>query len=213
MSLRCNSLTRRGSEVSSGLRRSFFATLVATAVLGGCTFQRQPPPSDADDSAGGAEEQAGASDAAEAVVGMLHASAESWNRGDLDGFMDDYWRSEALTFSGSEGVTRGWDGVKERYLRSYWAPGAERDSLRFEDLEVTLLGKEHALALGRYVLYRPEGPADVVGQAEESGVEEITSTGFFSLVLGWTGARWEILHDHTSAAEDDSPGPQEGGPE
>lgn len=121
------------------------------------------------------------------VVEMLHASTASWNQGDLDGFLDDYWRSEDLTFSGGTGVTRGWEGVRARYLRSYWAPGATRDSLRFVDLEVTALGDDHALALGRYVLYRP---------GEE---EAVTNTGHFSLVLRREDGAWKIIHDHTSA--------------
>lgn len=132
--------------------------------------------------AGGSQEMVAAE-----VTEMLHRSAESWNAGDLEGFLDDYWRSDALTFSGGTGVTRGWEAVRERYLRSYWAPGAARDSLRFEGLEVMPLGEDHALALGRYVLYRLEG-----GEAE-------TGTGQFSLVLRRVDGLWRIIHDHTSA--------------
>jgi uncharacterized protein (TIGR02246 family) len=119
---------------------------------------------------------------------MLQASARAWNEGNLDGFMDDYWRSPLLTFSGSDGVTRGWESVRDRYLNTYFAPAAARDELRFEAIEVTPLGTHHALALGRYVL-APEGdpPAD-------------TSSGFFSLVLSRVDGEWRIIHDHTSAA-------------
>jgi len=129
------------------------------------------------------------------VVEMLRASAASWNAGDLDGFLDDYIRSPELTFSGSGGVTRGWEEVRERYLRTYWAPGARRDSLRFEELEVRPLGERHALALGRYVLY-----AD--------GTGEVTGTGYFTLVLVRGDGGWRILHDHTSASS--APGAPEG---
>jgi beta-aspartyl-peptidase (threonine type) len=122
---------------------------------------------------------------------MLQASAASWNAGDLDGFMDDYWVSDELTFSGANGVTRGWHNVKERYLQTYWAPDAVRDSLRFEDIEVQALGADHALALGRYVLYQPEGR------------DEPVSSGFFTLVLRQTDGEWRIVHDHTSATPDD----------
>jgi ketosteroid isomerase-like protein len=119
---------------------------------------------------------------------MLHASAEEWNTGNLDGFMDDYWRSPGLTFSGSGGVTRGWEGVRDRYLRTYFAPGAVRDHLRFEELEISPLGPDHALALGRYVL-------------SHSGDPDVTpSSGHFSLVLRWVAGSWKIIHDHTSAS-------------
>ena len=129
---------------------------------------------------------------AEEVKEMLRASAGSWNAGDLEGFLDDYLRSPFLTFSGSGGVTRGWEDVRERYQESYWAPGASRDSLRFENLEVTPLGDEHALALGRFVLFRAGGAA---------AGDTVTSSGFFSLVLARTGEGWRIVHDHTSSRE------------
>lgn len=119
---------------------------------------------------------------------MLQASTASWNAGDLDGYLDDYWASEELTFSGPEGVTRGWKDLRARYLNSYWAPDSPRDSLRFEELEVSPLGERYALALGRYVLYRPEDRGAV------------QATGYFSLVLGKADGKWKILHDHTSAA-------------
>ncbi len=122
------------------------------------------------------------------ITEMLHSSAESWGAGDLDGFMDDYWNDPDLTFSGSTGVTRGWESVRQRYLRTYWAPGAQRDSLRFEDLEVRMLGDAHALVLGKYVLHQPD-----------SGTTN--ATGFFSLVLRRTVDGWRIVHDHTSAEE------------
>lgn len=121
------------------------------------------------------------------ITAMLQASSASWNGGDLDGFLDDYWRSDELTFSGADGVTRGWEQVRERYLRTYWAPGASRDSLRFQEVEVTPLGSEHALALGRFVLYRPQEG------------DSVTASGYFSLVLRRTPEGWRIIHDHTSS--------------
>ncbi|MGD2121424.1 MAG: nuclear transport factor 2 family protein [Gemmatimonadota bacterium] len=158
------------------------------AVSWGCGFERQ-------ESAEGRDSAAASSSTAAEIEAMLQASAASWNRGDLEGFLDDYWRSEKLTFSGEDGVTRGWEDVRTRYLDGYWAPGATRDSLRFEAIEVMGLSPDHALALGQYVLFRPE---------EES---RTTSTGYFSLVLQRLGGRWRILHDHTSAAPDPE-GPQ-----
>jgi len=171
---------RRRSESFSGYRRFFPVGLLALTFLGGCEFQRQP----SRETVGSDESMANAEMEIET---MLHNSAASWNGGELDGFLDDYWRSEDLTFSGPTGVTRGWGDVRTRYLESYWAPGTVRDSLRFEGIEVFRLGDEHALALGQYVLFRPE----------EDG--SVTSSGFFSLVLQKMEGEWRIVHDHTSA--------------
>ena len=172
---------RRRSESWSGRRRLVLSWVVGWLFLGGCDFQRQ---SGADSSW---TDGSGEDPTAE-ITEMLLSSAASWNGGDLDGFLDDYWNSDELTFSGPEGVTRGWAHVRDRYLESYWAPGAERDSLRFEGIEVIPLGEENALALGRYVLFRPQEQA------------EVTSSGYFSLVLQRMDGGWKILHDHTSAA-------------
>jgi len=172
---------RRGPGSRTGLRRFLFLIPIV-AILAACRVVEVPREESG-------PETRSAEDPGPEITAMLMSSAESWNAGDLDGFLDDYWHSEDLTFSGGSGVTRGWDGVRERYQQSYWAPGATRDSLRFEDLEIMPLGEDHALAMGRYVLFRPQ-----------DGGEEVTGTGYFSLVLRRTAAGWKIIHDHTSAS-------------
>jgi len=175
---------RRGSGSDTGRRRLYFLGLLASVCLGACDFQRQRSPE-----APGPDEAENL--AASEVESMLISSAASWNGGDLSGFLDDYWNSEELTFSGATGVTRGWEDVETRYRETYWAPGTARDSLRFEGIEVVPLGDGHALALGQYVLFRPE----------EGGV--VASSGYFSLVLQKMEGNWRILHDHTSATPSD----------
>ncbi|MEZ4950591.1 MAG: hypothetical protein R2784_14585 [Saprospiraceae bacterium] len=42
-------------------------------------------------------------------VKRLMAQQEAdWNRGDIDAFMQVYWKSEKLQFIGAEGITYGW---------------------------------------------------------------------------------------------------------
>ncbi len=55
-----------------------------------------------------------------AINAVLSAQQTAWNRGDVDAFLVGYWRSPELTFSGSSGVARGWDGVLRR---SSWGGG------------------------------------------------------------------------------------------
>ena len=116
---------------------------------------------------------------------MLQASANAWNRGDLESFLDDYLDSDETAFVGSA-VSFGVDQIRERYLASYWKTGMPAQQLGFEDIHVRPLGSDHALARGKYVLTNPDGSAG--------------GTGYFSLVLVRTDDGWRIIHDHSSSS-------------
>jgi L-asparaginase / beta-aspartyl-peptidase len=115
---------------------------------------------------------------------VLTKQATAWNRGDIDAFMDHYWKSDELTFSSGGQTTRGWTPTKEGYQRRY--PTREQmGQLKFTQLEFTLLGDSAALVLGRWQLTRDPAP---VG-------------GNFTLVFRRMDGKWVIIHDHTSKAD------------
>jgi uncharacterized protein (TIGR02246 family) len=119
-----------------------------------------------------------------AIRALLDMQSTAWNRGDVEGFMAGYWNSEKTTFAGSNGVLRGWHALRERYRRSY-PDRAAMGTLTFSELEITTLGPDAAVVLGRWQLERASGP---VG-------------GVFSLVLRKLPEGWRIVHDHTSTVE------------
>ena len=45
-----------------------------------------------------------------AITKILDAQQSNWNQGNVDAFLEGYWHSPDLTFSGSAGIARGWDG-------------------------------------------------------------------------------------------------------
>ena len=116
-----------------------------------------------------------------AITAVLNAQQLAWNRGDVDAFLVGYWHSNGLTFSGSGGVSRGWDGVLARYKKNY-PDRVAMGELDFSDLEFRFLGPDAALVLGRWHLKR---------ENEVGGV--------FSLVWQRFPDGWKIIHDHTSA--------------
>jgi len=116
-----------------------------------------------------------------AINDVLSAQQAAWNRGDVDAFLVGYWRSPELTFSGSSGVSRGWDGVLARYKKSY-PDRAAMGQLDFSGLEFRFLGADAALVLGQWHLQREGGD---IG-------------GVFSLVWQKFPEGWKIIHDHTS---------------
>jgi len=120
-----------------------------------------------------------------AIRKVLTEQQTAWNRGDVDAFLEGYWRSPELTFSGSSGMARGWDGVLARYKKSY-PDRATMGQLTFSELEFRFLGPDAALVLGHWHLARRNGD---VG-------------GVFSLVCQRFAEGWRIVHDHTSAVAD-----------
>jgi len=118
----------------------------------------------------------------DAITAVLNAQQAAWNRADVDAFLVGYWRSEEVTFSGTGGVTRGWDGVLARYKKNY-PDRAAMGQLDFSGLEFRFLGPDAALVLGRWHLKREK---DDVG-------------GVFTLVWQRFPDGWKIVHDHTSA--------------
>jgi ketosteroid isomerase-like protein len=115
------------------------------------------------------------------IEGILSLQAGAWNSGDIDRFMQHYWKSDELTFSSGGRTTRGWETTKENYKQRY--PTRERmGTLSFGAIEITPLGDSAALVLGRWHLEREPTP---VG-------------GNFSLVFRRLDGAWVIVHDHTS---------------
>jgi beta-aspartyl-peptidase (threonine type) len=119
-----------------------------------------------------------------AITKILDAQQSNWNQGNVDAFLEGYWHSPDLTFSGSGGIARGWDGVLARYKKNY-PDRATMGQLDFSGLEFRFLGADAALVLGQWHLARAQGD---VG-------------GVFSLVWQRFPGGWRIIHDHTSTVE------------
>ena len=113
------------------------------------------------------------------------AQVDAWNRGDVDAFMEHYWKSDDLTFSSGGQTTRGWQATLDGYRKRY--PTREKmGRLTLDGLEITPLGDAAALVLGEWKLDRASEP---IG-------------GNFTLVLRKIDGRWVIVHDHTSRLEE-----------
>lgn len=121
------------------------------------------------------------SKSADDIRKVMDDQAAAWNRGDIDGFMDGYWRSEKLTFVSGTDVTRGWQPTLDRYKKSYDSR-AKMGTLTFSDLEFTILSKDAAVVLGSWSLAR----------------EKDNPHGKFTLTFRKFKEGWRIIMDHTS---------------
>ncbi len=120
---------------------------------------------------------------AAAVRAVLDAQRDAWNRGDIPGYMDGYDRSSDTVFVSGDSVTRGWQTVLERYQKSYDSR-EKMGTLTFSELEITPIGKDAAVVLGKWQLQTAKGEPH----------------GRFTLIFRKTQNGWKIIHDHTSSA-------------
>ena len=127
------------------------------------------------------------SEIASEIRAVLSAQQDAWNRGDVEEFMNGYWRSEETVFVSGDEVTRGWQKVLDRYKRKN-SDRTKMGRLNFFDLEITPLSDESAVVLGRWKLERKKDQPH----------------GRFTLIFRRFPDGWKIVHDHTSAAENKS---------
>ena len=116
-----------------------------------------------------------------AIRAVLDSQVAAWNRGDIEGFMDGYWRSEETVFVSGETVTHGWQTVLDRYKKGY-STREKMGTLTFSELEIKVISRDAAVALGRWQLQRAQD----------------NPHGRFTLIFRKVREGWRIVHDHTS---------------
>ncbi len=111
---------------------------------------------------------------------VMSDQATAWNNGDLEGYMNGYWKNDSLTFIGSKGVTYGWDNTLKNYKKGY--PTKEKmGHLSFSDVTIKPLGKNFALVIGKWKLTR----------------EKDEPKGIYTLIFQKIKKDWKIISDHT----------------
>jgi len=114
------------------------------------------------------------------VLTNMKTQEDSWNKGEIRGFMEYYWKSDSLKFIGSKGITYGWQKTLDNYLKGY--PNKEAMGiLTFTILESTQLSKSSIYVIGKWDLKK-----------------EKPSGGHFTLLWKKINNQWVIVADHTS---------------
>jgi ketosteroid isomerase-like protein len=105
----------------------------------------------------------------------------AWNKGDLEAFMDGYWRSDSLKFIGSRGLTYGWQATLDNYKKGYPDTDA-MGKLKFTILSVEVLSGKSAFVIGKWHLTRKAGDL----------------SGHYTLLWKKLKGKWVIVADHSS---------------
>ena len=115
------------------------------------------------------------------IRGLLEAQTTYWNKGDIEGFMQTYWKSDSLMFIGKSGVTWGWQKTMDNYKKGY-PDKAAMGTLSFDILQVQRLSPTYFSVVGKWMLKRTIG--DV--------------SGHYTLLLRKIDGKWLIVSDHSS---------------
>lgn len=117
----------------------------------------------------------------QAVRKILAMQVSAWNSGNIDAFMEGYWKNDSLAFIGKGGPTYGWQTTLENYKKRY-PDTVAMGKLRFDLLQLKPLDDAYYFVIGNWHLQRSIGD---VG-------------GIFTLLFKKINGRWVIVADHTS---------------
>ncbi len=116
------------------------------------------------------------------VAEVMRLQEDAWNRGDLEGFMEGYWKSDSLMFIGKDGVTHGHAATLNRYQKGY--PSQQTmGTLTFDNHHWESIAQDVGWLVGGWRLDKSEG--EVV-------------QGMYSLLWVKKAHGWVIVADHSS---------------
>jgi len=121
-----------------------------------------------------------ANDAA-VIKNLLQQQTKDWNKGNIEGFMQTYWKSDSLMFIGKSGVVRGWQQTLDNYKKGY-PDTAAMGQLTFDIIEVKPLANDYYFVVGKWMLQRTAG----------------NLSGHYTLLFRKLKEGWKIVADHSS---------------
>lgn len=111
---------------------------------------------------------------------VLTTQQAAWNEGNLDLFMEGYWKSDSLQFIGSS-IRYGWQQALDNYKKNY-STRELMGRLQFEIWQIVPHAPDTYLLTGKYTLFR----------------ESDQPSGPFTLIFKKINNKWVIVYDHTS---------------
>jgi ketosteroid isomerase-like protein len=112
---------------------------------------------------------------------VLDNQIKAWNKGDIEGFMQGYWKNDSLMFIGKNSINWGWQKTLENYEKRYPDTTA-MGKLSFDIILVKELSPEYYYIVGKWMLNRSIGDLD----------------GHYNLIFRKINGMWLIIADHSS---------------
>ncbi len=111
----------------------------------------------------------------------IRLQEECWNNGNIECFMQTYWKSDSLKFIGKSGLQMGWDRTLNNYKKSYSSKEL-MGKLRFDIKTIEFLGDQSAIMIGNWNLFRKSD----------------TLSGYSTIIWKKINGEWVITVDHSS---------------
>ena len=115
------------------------------------------------------------------IRALLNKQTDAWNRGDLEGFMEGYWKNDSLMFIGKSGITYGWKKTLDNYRKGY-PDRTAMGTLTFTLIQMKPLSKKYFSVVGKWHLKRTIGDL----------------SGHYTLLLKKIKGEWVVIADHSS---------------
>jgi ketosteroid isomerase-like protein len=116
-----------------------------------------------------------------AIKKIMDQQSQCWSNGDIDGFMNGYWKSDSLRFLGRKGLTKGWQATLDNYKKSY--PDKQTmGKLKFTHISFEPLNNTQMFVVGKWSLER----------------EKDTLRGYYSILWRKFDGQWKVIFDHSS---------------
>ncbi len=116
-----------------------------------------------------------------AIKAAMAKQEACWNNGNLECFMEGYWKSDSLVFIGKSGLKYGWQTTLDNYKRGY-PDKATMGTLTFNIVSIERAGPKAYFVIGKWHLARKIGD---VG-------------GHYTLLWRYIDKQWVIVADHSS---------------
>lgn len=117
----------------------------------------------------------------QAIRKILANQTIQWNKGNIEAFMNGYWKSDSLLFVGKSGPKYGYREALANYKKGY-PDTATMGKLAFDILKIQSLSPNMYFVLGKWMLKRSIG--DV--------------SGYYTLLFRKINNQWVIAVDHSS---------------
>ena len=117
------------------------------------------------------------------IYNLMKQQEDAWNNGNIENFMNVYWKNDSLVFIGKSGINYGWDKTFSNYKNSYKTK-EQMGTLEFKNLICNTINDSTHIVTGKWSLKRNDSIGNI--------------NGFYSLIWVKKQTGWKITYDHTS---------------